>query len=64
MLLGIQMMLLVLIPGYANWDILLKKEDLMLIFMNESQTNMLPKFGNDFICVDGTHGLNEWWFLI
>jgi hypothetical protein len=36
----------------------LKFEDFVLIPMTDGQKNMLEKYGNDCICIDGTHGEN------
>ena len=38
----------------------LKSEDFMLIIMNKPQCNILLKYGNDCICIDGTHGMNSY----
>ncbi|XP_050499982.1 uncharacterized protein LOC126880257 isoform X1 [Diabrotica virgifera virgifera] len=40
----------------------LKKEDFALIIMTDGQKELLAKFGNDCICIDGTHGLNGYGF--
>ncbi|VEN51584.1 unnamed protein product, partial [Callosobruchus maculatus] len=40
----------------------LKSEDFVLIIMNKGQTEMIEKYGNDCICIDGTHGLNAYGF--
>lgn len=40
----------------------LKNEDFVLIFMNAGQEEVLRKYGSDTICVDGTHGLNQYDF--
>ena len=40
----------------------LRKEDIVLIIMNEGQTEMLLKVENDYICTDGTHGINAYDF--
>lgn len=37
-------------------NIFLKKENFVLILMNDAQCEMLKKFGNNIIAVDGTHG--------
>ncbi|XP_008188185.1 uncharacterized protein LOC103310726 [Acyrthosiphon pisum] len=36
----------------------LKKEDFVLIIMNNYQKSMLEKFGNDVICIDGMNSYN------
>lgn len=41
---------------------ILKDEDFCLIIMNRSQKLMLEKFGANIICVDSTHGLNNYDF--
>jgi hypothetical protein len=38
------------------------KEDFCLIIMNDSQLHMLNEHGNDCLCIDGTHGLNNYDF--
>ncbi|XP_050307882.1 uncharacterized protein LOC126744491 [Anthonomus grandis grandis] len=40
----------------------LKEEDFVLVIMNEGQTEILKKYGNDCICIDETHGLNMYQF--
>lgn len=40
----------------------LKDEDFVLIIMNEAQGEILKKYGHDCICIDGTHGLNNYGF--
>ena len=40
----------------------LRKEDFVLIIMNEGQKEMLLKFGNDYICTDGIHDMNAYDF--
>ena len=40
----------------------LKYSDFLLGIMNEGQLDILKKFGNDCICIDGTHGLNQYNF--
>ncbi|KAJ8964102.1 hypothetical protein NQ314_005127 [Rhamnusium bicolor] len=42
----------------------LKNEDFMLIIMNETQCEILKKFGTDCICIDRTHGMNSYVFEI
>lgn len=42
----------------------LKKEDFILIVMNMGQLEMLEKFADDCICIDGTHGLNPYDFQL
>lgn len=43
---------------YPNFEY----EDFALIIMTDGQRELLSKFGNDCICVDGTHGLNGYGF--
>ncbi|XP_047000844.1 uncharacterized protein LOC124616568 [Schistocerca americana] len=40
----------------------LKRSDFALIIMNNAQGEILKKYGNDCVCVDGTHGLNGYNF--
>lgn len=40
----------------------LKKGDFVLIIMTDGQKEILEKFGNDCVCIDGTHGLNSYGF--
>ncbi|KAL1487943.1 hypothetical protein ABEB36_015326 [Hypothenemus hampei] len=40
----------------------LKKEDFILILMNTAQAHLLTKYGSDCICLDSTHGLNNYDF--
>lgn len=40
----------------------LKKEDFVLIIMTPAQCQVLKRFGSDCICMDGTHGLNNYNF--
>nr|CAI5855278.1 unnamed protein product [Callosobruchus analis] len=40
----------------------LKDEDFILIIMHPGQLEMLMKFKDDCICIDGTHGLNPYQF--
>lgn len=40
----------------------LKPEDFILIIMTQAQLEILKKYGNDCICLDGTHGLNSYNF--
>lgn len=40
----------------------LKSEDFILIIMTAAQLEILKKYGNDCICLDGTHGLNSYDF--
>lgn len=42
----------------------LKKDDFVLIIMTDGQKEMLQKFGNDCVCIDGTHGLNSYGFQL
>lgn len=41
-----------------------EEKDFCLIFMNQSQQNMLEKFGSNIICIDSTHGLNSYDFQL
>jgi hypothetical protein len=43
---------------------LLKKEDFCLIIMTPSQQEMLFKFASDKICIDSTHGTNNYEFQL
>lgn len=45
-------------PSYPH----LKDEDFLLVIMNEAQGEIKKKYGNDCICIDGTHGLNNYGF--
>ncbi|XP_068083939.1 uncharacterized protein [Anabrus simplex] len=40
----------------------LNSADFVLIIMNSAQGEILKKYGNDGICIDGTHGLNSYGF--
>jgi len=40
------------------------KDDFCLIIMTQFQSELLLKFGNDKICIDGTHGLNGYNFQL
>lgn len=40
----------------------LAEDDFILILMNEAQKEILKKYGSDAICIDGTHGLNQYNF--
>lgn len=40
----------------------LKKEDFLLMIMTDGQKELLENFGNDCVCIDGTHGLNGYGF--
>lgn len=40
----------------------LKTDDFVLIIINEAQAEIMRKFGNDCICIDSTHGLNNYSF--
>ncbi|XP_049862861.1 uncharacterized protein LOC126356159 isoform X1 [Schistocerca gregaria] len=42
----------------------LRSEDSVLITMNNAQGEMLAKYGSDCICVDETHGLNDYDFEV
>lgn len=42
----------------------LKASDFVLIIMNMAQSQLLKKYGSDCICVDGTHGLNKYGFIL
>jgi len=38
----------------------LSKDDFFLVIMTNFQAEMLLQFGNNKICIDGTHGLNSY----
>ncbi|KAJ4440537.1 hypothetical protein ANN_08678 [Periplaneta americana] len=40
----------------------LKKDDFILIIMNSSRREILKKYGNDVICIDGKHRVNSYGF--
>lgn len=40
----------------------LKYEDFLLIIMTNTQAEILKKYGHDIICIDGTHGTNNYDF--
>jgi len=40
------------------------KDDFCLIIMTQFQSELLMKFGNDKVCIDGTHGLNGYNFQL
>ncbi|KAE9523853.1 hypothetical protein AGLY_015741 [Aphis glycines] len=40
------------------------KNDFCLIIMTQFQSEMFLKFGNDKVCIDGTHGLNSYNFQL
>ncbi|GBL84331.1 hypothetical protein AVEN_148503-1 [Araneus ventricosus] len=40
----------------------LQSNDFVLIVMNEAQQELLKKFGNDCICIDRAHGMNNYDF--
>ncbi|XP_054276962.1 uncharacterized protein LOC128995926 [Macrosteles quadrilineatus] len=42
----------------------LSKDDFLLIFMTKTQHAMLKKFGQHTVCIDGTHGLNNYDFQL
>ncbi|XP_049954986.1 uncharacterized protein LOC126470983 [Schistocerca serialis cubense] len=46
----------------TNQHAKLRSEDFMLVIMNTAQDELLAKYGNDYICVDGTGGLNAYDF--
>lgn len=56
------------VPFYKPQDNLceehpeLKSEDFVLIIMTDGQQDLLNNFGDDCICIDGTHGLNGYGF--
>lgn len=37
----------------------LSKDDFFLVIMTNFQAEMVLQFGNNKICIDGTHGLNS-----
>jgi len=45
-------------------DEVFKKEDFVLVLMTQFQREMYLKFGNDIVCIDGTHGLNAYDFYL
>ena len=47
-----------------NEYLVLLKEDFFFIIMNEAQCETLKKFGSDCICVDKTHGINNYDFKL
>lgn len=40
----------------------LQADDFILIMMNEAQREMLRRYGNNCVCLDSTHGLNNYGF--
>lgn len=53
----------------AQGDILetnneLKTDDFILIIMNDAQIEMLNQFGKNCVCLDSTHGLNNYGFQL
>ena len=42
----------------------LKEDDFLLIFMTKPQRTVLFKYGSDVVCIDGTHGLNNYNFQL
>ncbi|XP_049791830.1 uncharacterized protein LOC126199117 [Schistocerca nitens] len=42
----------------------LRSEDFVIVIMNRAQCRMLSKYGEDCICIDGTHGLNGYEFKV
>ena len=40
----------------------LKEDDFVLLFMTKAQRTVLYKYGSDVVCIDGTHGLNNYNF--
>jgi hypothetical protein len=40
----------------------LKYDDFVLVIMNSGQEEMLKQFSSDYVCIDGTHGLNQYDF--
>ncbi|KAI5705056.1 uncharacterized protein LOC113467711 [Diaphorina citri] len=42
----------------------LGKEDFVLIIMNNAQTKILQQYGQDCICLDSTHGTNQYDFQL
>jgi len=43
-------------------DPVFKKDDFVLVLMTQFQREMYLQFGNDIVCIDGTHGLNAYDF--
>ncbi|XP_065203989.1 uncharacterized protein LOC135834080 [Planococcus citri] len=41
-----------------------EKKDFILIMMSEFQKEMFVKYGHRCVCIDGTHGLNEYKFIL
>lgn len=50
--------------GQENVEKGLEKNDYILIIMTDAQSEILKKFGGDCICVDGTHGTNQYGFQL
>ncbi|XP_069695882.1 uncharacterized protein [Periplaneta americana] len=50
--------------GKEDDSSLLKVEDFVLIIMTTFQKEMIRKYGGDKICLDGTHGLNNYDFSL
>uniref|UniRef100_A0A2S2QF98 ZSWIM1/3 RNaseH-like domain-containing protein n=1 Tax=Sipha flava TaxID=143950 RepID=A0A2S2QF98_9HEMI len=48
----------------GNYDLCFSKDDFCLIIMTQFQSELFLKFGNDKICIDGTHGLNGYNFQL
>lgn len=42
----------------------INKDDFLLIYMTEAQKILFQKFGHDTVCIDGTHGLNNYNFQL
>jgi hypothetical protein len=43
---------------------LLREDDFFLMFMTQAQMEIFKKYGCDVICIDGTHGLNNYNFQL
>lgn len=50
--------------GLEDSESHLTKNDFFLVIMTNLQAEMLQQFGNDKICIDGTHGLNSYSFQL
>jgi len=48
----------------GNYDLCFNKDDFCLIIMAKFQSELFLKFGNDKICIDGTHSLNGYNFQL
>lgn len=48
----------------SNYNSYFSKNDFCLIIMTKLQSELFLKFGNDKVCIDGTHGLNAYNFQL